>query len=157
MTHSLRGLSLEQRLFCSLPGDWTLTRAIPDIATMTGTARFHQLEPALLHCREDGRLTLSSGQSHSAYREYHYRLADGLIQVCFAEPGVPRILHTLRLAQAGDQLHSCAATDIHHCGNDTYTGRYEFPTDDRFTVEMRVVGPRKDYSIHTTYDRILTS
>jgi uncharacterized protein DUF6314 len=154
VTERLRGLSPEQRLFRSLPGDWTLTRAILDIGTMTGTARFHRLEPALLHYREDGRLILRSGQSHQAYREYHYRLEDGLIRVCFTEPGVPKTLHILRLAQASAQPWSCTATDVHLCGQDTYTGWYEFASEDRFTVEMRVAGPRKNYTIHTVYDRI---
>lgn len=136
----------EQRLFAALPGGWTLARVLPGIGRMNGTARFHELAPALLHYREDGQLTLEGGKSLTVFREYHYRLEDGQIRICFAEPGEPRTFHVLRLA--GD-----IASDVHLCGEDTYTGRYEFTDEDRFSVRMQVTGPRKGYSIHTEYDR----
>jgi hypothetical protein len=136
----------EQRLFAALPGEWTLTRELPGTGRMRGTARFRESAPALLHYREDGRLDLDDGQSLEVFREYHYRLEDGLIRICFAEPGPPRTLHVLR-------LRDTSASDVHLCGADTYTGHYTFEDDDRFIVDMRVTGPHKDYSTHTVYER----
>lgn len=148
------------RLFQSLIGDWTLSRVIgTGIGTMTGTARFQQLEPNLLHYREDGHLQLATGYQGDAYREYHWVLDDGVledgvredeqIRVCFVEPdGSGRTLHTLRFAES-----VATAADVHYCGQDTYTGRYRFDTPDRFTIEITVHGPNKDYSTHTSYTR----
>ncbi|GHE75723.1 hypothetical protein GCM10017786_00640 [Amycolatopsis deserti] len=135
------------RLFAALPGQWTITRNLPGVGRMTGSARFHAAGPDLLHYREDGRLTLDGGQTLEVYREYHYRLEPGLIRICFAEPGPPRTLHVLR-------FDGVAASDVHLCGQDTYAGHYEFPEDNRFTVGMRVTGPQKDYVIETTYERV---
>lgn len=137
----------EQRLFVALPGEWNLTRELPGIGRMVGTARFRESGPGLLHYREDGRLDLDDGPALTVFREYHYRLEDGLIRICFAEPGPPRTLHVLRLRDA-------TASDVHLCGADTYTGHYSFPDADRFTVDMRVTGPHKDYSTHTRYERL---
>ncbi|NKQ57909.1 hypothetical protein HFP15_34115 [Amycolatopsis sp. K13G38] len=135
------------RLFAALAGDWTLARTLPGIGRVRGTARFSALEPALLHYREDGTFTLDNGQVLEVYREYHYRLEHDRIRICFADPGPPRTLHVLRPGGTG------SASDVHLCGEDTYTGQYEFPGNDRFTVRMHVTGPQKDYSIHTVYDR----
>ena len=138
----------EGRLFLSLPGKWALARAIPGIGAVTGFATFRQLRPDLLLYREEARLELASGQAHDTHREYHYLLEDNQIRVCFVEPPeFGRTMHTLRLD--GDE-----ATDEHLCDQDLYTGRYRFEGPDRFTVEMRVRGPKKDYSMHTTYDRV---
>jgi hypothetical protein len=138
-------------IFHSLVGDWTLSRVIsPGIGTMTGTARFHRLEPNLLHYREDGRLELAGGHRGEAYREYHYLLEDERIRVCFVEADRSgRTLHTLRFAESATE-----ATEVHLCGRDSYTGRYRFQTPDSFTIEMTVLGPNKDYSTRTSYHRL---
>jgi len=137
----------EARLFATLPGEWAVERDLPGVGRMTGSARFTPADQRMLHYREDGVLTLDDGRALEVYREYHYRLEPGRIRICFAEPGPPRTFHVLR-------LHGAAATDLHLCGQDTYEGTYEFPAPDRFTVRMRVTGPRKDYSTTTTYRRI---
>ncbi|GAA0613701.1 hypothetical protein GCM10010174_34170 [Kutzneria viridogrisea] len=137
----------EQRLFARLPGAWTLDRRLPGVGRMTGQARFHQVDPTLLHYWEGGRLTFDNGQTHEVSKRYHYRLENEQIWVCFAEDGPPRVMHVLRFADA------TTASDVHLCGQDTYTGHYEFAGADRFTVRMRVIGPRKDYSIHSEYRR----
>ncbi len=142
------------RVFQSLIGDWTLSRTLkPDIGTMTGTARFRELEPNLLHYREDGHLELATGHVGQAYREYHYCLKDEQIHVCFVEPGAfGRVLHTLRLAESPEKTVEVA--DVHVCNEDSYAGRYRFEMPDRFTIEMTVLGPTKDYSTYTIYNRL---
>ncbi|GAB3562795.1 hypothetical protein GCM10027445_04050 [Amycolatopsis endophytica] len=140
------GIPPEARLFAILPGQWTISRTLPGVGGMTGVARFRAAGPDLLHYREDGHLTRHDGPPLEVFREYHYRLEPGLIRICFAEPGPPRTFHVLR-------MDGKVASDVHLCGQDTYTGHYEFPDDDHFAVRMRVCGPRKDYSIETTYQR----
>jgi len=139
------------RLFAALTGEWTLARVLPGIGRVRGTARFTPMAPRVLHYREDGIFTLGDGQALEVYREYHYRLEDEQIRICFAEPGPPRTMHVLRPGATG------SASDVHLCGADTYTGHYEFTGHNRFTVRMRVTGPHKDYSIHTSYDRSVCS
>ncbi|GAA4006023.1 hypothetical protein GCM10022247_29700 [Allokutzneria multivorans] len=138
----------EGRLFRSLRGKWALARAIPGTGSVTGTAEFRPLRPDLLLYREEGRLELGTGQHHDVSREYHYLLEHDRIRVCFVEPPeFGRTMHTLRLDGA-------EASDEHLCDQDLYTGHYRFDGPDRFTVDMRVRGPKKDYSMHTTYDRL---
>lgn len=145
MTESLN----PERLFTTLPGTWILSRTLPGIGRMSGSANFTPESPGELHYREDGLLTLDNGHVQEAYREYRYLLEPGQIRICFAEPGVPpRTLHVLRLA---DSPRVC---DVHLCGQDVYTGSYDFSAADQFVIDMRVMGPRKDYSIHTVYTRL---
>jgi hypothetical protein len=136
-----------QRLFNSLPGEWTLNRVLSSGEQVNGTARFRHLSPVLLHYREDGLLTVARVNTLPVYREYYYRFDQNQITVCFAEHNNDRPLHVLRFA-AGR-----VATDMHLCGSDTYTGHYNFSTEDQFTVSMEVAGPHKNYTIFTSYHR----
>lgn len=138
-------------IFGALPGDWRLQRTFaPGIATMTGVARFRPVRDGVLHYREDGRVEFRGGHTGDAYREYHYVLdPDGTIRVCFVEPNTfGRTLHALRLDGSVTE-----AVDSHLCGADTYVGRYAFALPDRFTVDIDVRGPAKDYSTHTLFER----
>lgn len=142
-------------VFGALPGDWRLRRAFePGLGTMTGVARFRPVRDGVLHYREDGRVTFANGHTGDAYREYHYVLdPDGTIRVCFVEADTfGRTLHALHLDGSVTD-----AVDTHLCGADTYVGRYAFALPDRFTVDMTVSGPAKDYSTHTVFDRCAPS
>ena len=138
-------------VFSHLVGEWRLSREFsPGLGTMTGTARFRPIGDGVLHYREDGRVEFANGHTGDAFREYHYVLdPDGTIRVCFVEAGTfGRTLHALRLD--GPTAH---AVDTHLCGADTYVGRYAFELPDRFTVDMDVRGPAKDYATHTRFER----
>lgn len=138
-------------VFAALTGRWRLSREFaPGIGTMTGVARFSPVRDGVLHYREDGRITFGGGRTGDAYREYHYLLdPDGTIRVCFVEPGTfGRTLHALNLDGTVAE-----AVDTHLCGADTYVGRYAFALPGRFTVDMDVRGPAKDYATHTVFER----
>ncbi len=138
-------------VFSGLAGEWRLSREFaPGLGTMTGVARFRPAGDGVLHYREDGRVTFAGGHTGDAFREYHYVLdPDGTIRVCFVEPDtVGRTLHALRLDGTAAE-----AVDTHLCGADTYVGRYAFALPGRFTVDIDVRGPAKDYATHTVYER----
>ena len=141
-------------VFAALAGVWRLSREFaPGLGTMTGTARFRPVRDGVLHYREDGRVAFEGGHTGDAFREYHYVLdPDGTIRVCFVEPDTfGRTLHALRLDAAVTAV--AEAVDTHLCGADTYVGRYAFALPGRFTVDMDVRGPAKDYSTHTVFER----
>jgi hypothetical protein len=138
-------------IFEALAGQWRLERTFsPGLGTMTGTARFRPVRDGVLHYREDGRVTFANGHTGDAFREYHYLLdPDGTIRVCYVEPNTfGRTLHALHLDGTVTE-----AVATHLCGADTYVGRYAFALPDRFTIDMDVSGPAKDYSTHTVFER----
>jgi hypothetical protein len=146
-----RRTPVEARLFHSLAGEWRLSRAIPGQGTMTGVARFREVEPGVLRYREQGRLRLSSGAALDVWRDYDYVLESGLIRVAFPSG---ETLHVLRVAAEPGGEWPLVATDVHLCGLDTYDGEYRFESESRITVRMRVRGPSKDYRISTVLERV---
>lgn len=141
-------------VFRALAGDWSLVRDIPGVGTVTGTASFRSTGPDLLRYREDGRFDQISGLSTVVYREYDYALDGDTISVRFVPvPTTEPVLHVLRPTPDGPQPWPATATDVRLCRLDTYAGSYRFESPDRFTVEMRVHGPAKNYSTHTSYTR----
>jgi len=151
-------LELEARVFAVLEGCWALSREIPGHGSMRGSARFERVHPALLRYREEGQLRLDSGARPPAGRQYHYLLEPGLLRIAFADGGsrTKGTLHRLRLRRCGDEEAGgwpLCAEDVHHCGQDTYLGRYRFESASRISIQMVVRGPAKDYAIHTTLER----
>jgi hypothetical protein len=138
-------------VFRALAGDWRLTRTIPGQGAMAGMARFREAGPEELRYREEGRLTLTSGVTVTAHREYRYVLEPGAIRVLLVPAGdTLHVLHPAPASGAG----VLTASDIHLCGDDAYAGEYRFVGSDRIVIRMRVRGPRKDYAIVTLLDRV---
>lgn len=132
-----------------LGGCWTLARRIDDRLTglngsFEGTATFRPAAaPEMLDYHETG--TLSYGAlRHNAERVYlwHCEAPDRAL-VSFADG---RPFHVV--APKG----GIAEAD-HLCGSDHYSGRYVFETSDRWHLTWRVKGPRKDYTMDSTYTR----
>jgi hypothetical protein len=99
--------------------------------------------PAALIWHERGHLRLGAHDG-PAGRTLRIEPARGAWEVRFDDG---RSFHRLDLAGG-----ACEAT--HLCGPDTYRGRYEIESPDRFTVTWRVTGPRKDDLIESVYDRL---
>jgi hypothetical protein len=138
-------------LFQGLEGGWSLSRTIRGRAAMTGTARFERAGPGILHYREQGRLTLDSRAVIAVSREYVYSLEAGSIRIAFPAGGT---LHRLRFAPSpSPSPWPAEAGDVHECGADTYSGRYRFESERRWSVLMVVRGPGKDCTIHSTLER----
>jgi Family of unknown function (DUF6314) len=137
----------EQVLNC-LPGRWLLERSIEGIATMQGHASFTPADNGQLHYREDGRLVLANGSEFDAARAYIYEPREQGFRVLFQE-NPPRLFHEIALiaGQGGEWIGQAD----HPCGEDHYRTFYRFLPDGRFVIRHVVTGPRKGYTMVTTY------
>jgi Family of unknown function (DUF6314) len=137
-----------EQVFNHLPGRWLLERSIEGIATMQGHALFAPAEGGRLHYREDGRLVLANGSEFDSAREYIYAPREHGFRVLFQE-NPPRLFHEIALT-AGQGGEWIGQAD-HPCGEDHYRTFYRFLPDGRFVIRHVVTGPRKGYTMVTTY------
>ena len=134
-----------------LIGSWSLDRVIESQATMQGIATFTPLDRGRLAYREQGYLTLANGTIVQAEREYVFSNSDRGFKVFFREDP-PRLFHEISLsASSGGELSGRAR---HLCKHDDYQSAYMFRPDGTFVVRHVVSGPRKDYTMNTTYTRL---
>ena len=134
-----------------LIGSWSFNRVIEGQATMQGIATFTPLDQRRLAYRERGHLKLSNGTELEAEREYIFNNSNGGFEVFFKE-NPPRLFHEISLsASVGGALSGSAG---HLCNLDNYQSSYTFLADGRFVVRHVVSGPRKDYTMTTTYTRV---
>ena len=134
-----------------LIGSWSFDRVIEGQATMQGIATFTPLNEGSLAYREQGHLKLLDGTELQAEREYIFSNSNGGFEVLFKE-NPPRLFHEISLsASIGGELSGSAG---HLCNLDNYQSTYTFLADGRFVVRHVVSGPRKDYTMTTTYMRV---
>lgn len=134
-----------------LVGSWSLNRVIEGQATMQGIATFTPLDEGRLAYREHGSLKLANGITVQAEREYVFSGGDGGFKV-FIREDPPRLFHEVLLsASSGGELSGHAR---HFCKPDEYQSAYMFMPDGTFVVRHAVSGPRKDYTMTTTYMRL---
>ncbi|WBL79681.1 DUF6314 family protein [Bradyrhizobium xenonodulans] len=136
-----------------LIGSWSFDRVIEGQATMQGTATFTPLDRVRLAYREQGYLKLANGNIVQAEREYvfsssGFSSSGGGFNVFFKEDP-PRLFHEISLsASPGGELSGHAR---HLCKRDEYLSTYLFLPDGTFAIRHVVRGPRKDYTMNTTY------
>ncbi|UGX92809.1 DUF6314 family protein [Bradyrhizobium barranii subsp. barranii] len=134
-----------------LIGSWSFNRVIEGQATMQGIAIFTPLDGGRLAYREQGHLKLANGAIVQAEREYVFSNSEGGFKVFFREDP-PRLFHEISLsASSGGELSGRAR---HLCKHDDYQSAYMFLPDGTFVVRHVVSGPRKDYTMNTTYTRL---
>jgi hypothetical protein len=134
----------------ALIGSWSFDRIVEGQATMQGVATFTPLDAERLAYREQGRLKLQNGTELEAEREYVFRKRDQGFEVFFKETP-PRLFHAIELAVSdGGGLSGSAG---HLCSPDHYQSTYAFLADGGFVIRHIVLGPRKDYTMVTTYSR----
>lgn len=134
-----------------LAGSWSFNRIIEGQGTMQGIAIFRPLDKASLAYRERGNLKLLNGAELQAEREYIFGSSDKGFEVFFQE-NPPRLFHRISLSASVDGELSGGAK--HLCNLDNYQSTYTFLPDGRFVVRHVVSGPRKDYTMITTYTRV---
>ena len=134
-----------------LAGAWSFDRVIEGQGSMKGLATFTPLDAERLAYREQGRLKLQNGTELEAQREYVFRKRDRGFEVSFKETP-PRLFHAIELAASDDGVLSGSAG--HLCNLDHYQSSYTFRGDGGFVVRHDVSGPRKDYTMVTTYMRV---
>ncbi|WP_426613364.1 DUF6314 family protein [Bradyrhizobium sp. McL0616] len=134
-----------------LIGSWSFDRLIEGQATMQGIATFTPLDEGSLAYREQGHLKLQNGTELAAEREYIFSNSNGGFEVLFKE-NPPRLFHAISLsASMGGELSGRAG---HLCNLDDYQSTYTFLADGRIVIRHVVLGPRKDYTMTTTYTRV---
>ena len=134
-----------------LAGAWSFDRIIEGQGSMKGLATFVPLDAEYLAYREQGRLKLQNGTELEAEREYVFRKRDWGFEVFFKETPL-RLFHAIELAASDGGILSGSAG--HLCSPDHYQSIYTFLPDGRFVVRHVVLGPRKDYTMITTYRRV---
>lgn len=134
-----------------LIGSWSFNRVIEGQATMQGVAILTPLGEGRLAYREQGNLKLLNGTELQAERDYIFSDSDSGFEVFFNE-NPPRLFHEISLsAPSGGELSGSAR---HLCNLDDYQSTYTFLADGRFVVRHVVSGPRKNYTMTTTYTRV---
>lgn len=111
-----------------------------------------------MHYREDGLLTSDKGEKLTVYREYFfcYEPKEQQIAVYFCEDQKPTLLlHTLHFLPYVKRSEAVVATSWHKNKNDIYEGFYEFKDRNFFKLTYTITGPEKDYTMVTTFKRIL--
>lgn len=135
-------------LLASLEGAWSIARAIEPAGSLAGTATFTRRPDGFLDYDERGELVLDGGR-FATERRYLFAARPHGFTVFF--PGEPRrLFHDVVLEPAADGALVGEAT--HPCGPDMYVSSYRF-AGDGFTIAHRAHGPRKNYSLVTTYTR----
>ncbi|MFD0609611.1 DUF6314 family protein [Bradyrhizobium sp. GCM10027634] len=133
-----------------LTGSWSFDRLIEGQGSMQGLATFTPSGPDGLAYREQGRLKLLTGTELEAEREYVFHGHGRGFDVFFKE-APPRLFHTVELVASDDGALNGSAD--HLCGFDRYQSTYTFRPEGSFVIRHAVSGPRKDYTMVTTYRR----
>lgn len=137
-----------------LAGAWSFDRVIEAHGSVQGLAIFTPLDQERLAYRERGRLRLPNGTELEAEREYLFRKRERGFDVFFKE-APPRHFHTIELAASDGGVLSGSAG--HLCDPDHYQSSYIFRGDGGFVIRHAVSGPRKAYTMITTYTRVCGS
>lgn len=135
-------------LLASLEGAWAIARTIEPGGSLAGFATFTRRADGSLDYEERGELELDGGR-FATERRYLFEARENGFAVFF--PGEPRrLFHEVVLAPTADGALVGEAT--HPCGPDMYFSGYRF-TREGFTIAHRAHGPRKNYTLVTTYAR----
>lgn len=143
-------------LFKNLNGKWNLKRSITktdgsSIASYDGMAFFQFFEKKNNHLfyREEGHLRQSSGHTTKAYKEYHFiKNSNSEIDVYF-DKECRRHFHKF-IWQSFEK-----AIGKHLCAADLYSLEYAFAFPNQMLWKCSASGPKKDYVILSTFEKIL--
>lgn len=135
-----------KKIFDSLEGHWQWRRTISEQGTAQGKASFTRLSPTQLAYREDGLLSTQS-TDFKMFRTYTYQLEEENISVFFAG-------HTNSLFHRLQFTSPITASASHLCLCDHYEATYTFLNPTTFRLTYQVKGPKKDYTIDTTFEKL---
>jgi Family of unknown function (DUF6314) len=145
-----------RRVFSILAGRWQFDRIVPGVASLLGQASFAPVgrTPSSLRYKEQGDLRLDAGSTYAAACRYLYCLLGARIVIEFAD-GANRgaVLHDLSFAASRIDARVLVAHHRHSCWPDNYELAMRIAGSDRFETHYRIAGPRKNYEMHTVYER----
>lgn len=129
----------------NLKGTWRITRTISDGSHLEGEAEF-TANGTHLYYTERGTLHLPDGTQLHAERCYIFVPRNGGFAVYFDEEPM-RLFHEIIVDSEG------RGAAEHLCGDDLYHSAYDFQSDGSFNITHHVQGPKKHYTMITTYNR----
>ncbi len=129
-------------------GDWVLTRIIKDSLSgaeghLTGRAEFTPMQDGAYLYREEGELNYGDQTPMAATRKYIWTPSEDGIAVLFEDE---RPFHTI-------ETEKLMPDATHHCDPDLYHVSYDFTSWPSWRAAWRVVGPKKDYRMMSSYSR----
>jgi hypothetical protein len=135
-------------------GDWKVQRVISGFGEITGQATFQVSDECDQYLDFQEAMVLPNGQSKSqdqtpnAFRSYQYRMTDAGFDIFFSDGATNgNLFLSFAFTQAS------MLTSHHLCIKDHYDAKFEFLSVNKFELGFSVVGPKKDYSILTTFTR----
>lgn len=139
-------------LFNNLEGAWKLYRTFSQSGDMHGKVTFKKLgnEP-LYHYQEEGTMTIA-GRSYKAYKSYNYSYADDKLIIHSWDEHVQQkagLLHVLEFPAYKDNKWPLNSYSTYNCSQDVYKLHFVFNNPTHFEINYQILGPRKNYSIHT--------
>ena len=144
--------ALGKQVFVFWEGVWTLRRHFEGsyAGTFEGEAEFTAEADGMLayHYTEQGELTDAEGKQFGARQNYRYQLAADKIQVLKQEVSDWTPMHDLEFHMEDD---IAVARHTHQCGQDYYEAVYRIDFSGQWELAYRVIGPKKDYCIHSLY------
>ena len=87
------------------------------------------------------------GRRWPAEQELHWRFWGGAGELYFADGRFFCAMDLKRVAE------SWRADLVHECGEDFYEGEIEISSENSWRLVWRVKGPRKDYTLATSFER----
>ena len=140
-----------------LMGSWSFTRSLPAYGQMTGEAQFTEIcdnGPLYkLVYEERGLLATSLNKTHQMFQAYGYCYSPlrDKIAVYFIHDGEwDKLFYELVFQE---QKNFWIAYAQHACKEDMYYARYHLMNEDKFSIQYQVVGPTKNYSLSTLFQR----
>lgn len=134
----------------ALCGKWDISRRISPLAHFDGHAVFSQTQSHSFNYHETGILTLDQGAQFHASQNYIFEQEKAGFSIYFSED--PKRLFQ-KVSLNATQNNSLTGTAEHSCPPDTYLSTYSFFADGTFSIQHHVNGPRKKYSLISTYKK----
>lgn len=132
-----------------LQGVWRFERTVSSAGTMAGTATFDLRSDGRLSYFEVGALSLEGSAPLQFSRRYLYEPHRSGLRIWFDEPRL-RLFQDVALIEEADVVRGHGE---HLCAPDTYRSSYAFSMPHGFSIVHAVEGPRKSFTITTTYRR----
>lgn len=138
---------IAESIFLRLPGAWFFDRFKDSNKIAHGIASFTHKTKNSLYYKENGKLYTNTCSHLNFSREYIYCLTEGKVCIFFGEENKACDLF-LSLNIINDR-----ASGQHICNSDTYSAVFKFQLPNRFSITYKIIGPTKNYSLTTIYNR----
>ena len=123
---------------------WVISRYIIDHTADAKLIFTGRCEVSDAWYQETGKMVLPDGQALSSIRRYRWDATSEGVDVHFDDG---RFFHRIDLAHAAPQ-------DRHFCDPDDYAVSYVFTQWPIWTSLWKVKGPRKNYEMHSSYQKL---